>query len=170
VRAKPSAYAGSVVTLIYAQKLEDCILVYSDTYSEVPMTQQRTNPFVDPLIKISMPINGVVVAYAGNSARAEAALQADEALSNSALLERLQVQSESDEVEFVVASQADLSLKKVSSAGVVEVQAAFLGSARGSEMLQAAIHSEMRPQGTFLGVIAGIDFVSRASQERLGRV
>ena len=29
------------MTLVYAQKLEDGILIFSDTYSEVPMTQER---------------------------------------------------------------------------------------------------------------------------------
>ncbi|WP_171098442.1 hypothetical protein [Ruegeria sp. HKCCD7255] len=158
------------MTLVYAQKLEDGILIFSDTYSEVPMTQERANPFVDPLIKIAMPMEGVVVAYAGNSARAEAALEKIEPNGFDQMLRNLRNQSARDDVDFVVARQDDLSLKRVSSGEISDVPSAFLGSAKGSEVLQRMIHDDILPQGSQISFIAIFDFISKASQERYGRV
>ena len=117
-----------------------------------------------------MPIEGVLVAYAGNSARAEAALEEIAPNSFDQMLRNLSNQSAHDDVDFVVARQDDLSLKRISTGEVADVPSAFLGSAKRAEMLQRMIHDDVLSHGSHFGVIAIFDFISKASQERFGKV
>lgn len=135
------------MTLVYAQKLTDCILFFADTFSEVSLTKKKTHWYLEPIVKVIPILDNWVIAFAGNSHTAETALMIlheDIELDVREHLLKVHLDSLNSEaeVEFAIADKSNLRLDLIKEGRIQEVSTCYLGSKTAFEIFQEVRHDQ----------------------------
>ncbi|MEP0565217.1 MAG: hypothetical protein ABJC64_12500, partial [Paracoccaceae bacterium] len=163
------------MTLVVAQKTDDCILLFADTFSLDNWRKEKINWFTSPRKKIFHLSDEIVIAFAGNPYLIRQILEQNKHSPITSLNDLSDIWDGNPETDLFVVCRQSCQLFKLSDSGIQEVAASYIGSKSGFETFQKlksdiAGGDDLLAPGTSLAAYQMPDPASATSTEIYGQL
>lgn len=136
------------MTLIIAQKVEDLIFIYADTFSNNDFTRESINWFQQPMKKIFRLTDRFVVSFSGSSYYMMKMINDAKAASVEEIGDIEELWGRNVEIDLVIIDTEKFNLHRMSERGVENLDACYIGSRSGFEKYQRLRHTDIPPEYT----------------------